>query len=115
MDPAREVVVSGASRKHKSLEVACKLNELWWADLRLQECRLKITEKQLAGHEQLADMVEALTNALGHSGLVGGLTHGRAGGGGPMWKGKEKAADEGSEEEESDDGDGEGEEADGRE
>ena len=41
----------GASRKHKSLEVACELNELWQADLRLRECQLKIAEKQLAGHE----------------------------------------------------------------
>ncbi len=41
--------------------------------------------------------------------------HRKAGGGGSMWRGKEKAADEGSEGEESDDEDGEGKEADGRE
>ena len=41
---------------------------------------------------------------------MGGQVGGRS-----MWKGKEKAADEGSEEEESDDEDGEREEADGRE
>ena len=75
MDSTGEVMALGASRKHKSLEVACELNELWEADLRLQERWLKITEKQLAGHKQLADMVEVLTNALGHSGLVGGSTH----------------------------------------
>ena len=59
-------------------------------------------------------MVEALTNALGCLGLVGGLMDERVGGGRSTWKGKEKAADEGSEEE-SDDEDGEGEEADGGE
>ncbi len=107
-------MVLGASGKCKSLEVACESNELWQADLRLQEHWLKIAKKQLAGHEQLADAVEALTDALGCSGLVGGSMHGRAGGGGSMWKGKEEAADEGSEEE-SDDEDGGGKEANGGE
>ncbi len=51
MEPTREVAVLGASREHESLEVACKLNELWWADLRLCEHQLKTTEKQLAGHK----------------------------------------------------------------
>ena len=27
----------GASGKHESVEVACKVNELWWADLKLCE------------------------------------------------------------------------------
>ncbi len=81
MDPAGEVVALGASGKHKSLEVAHESNELWQVDLKLQEHWLKIAEKQLAGHEQLADTVKALTDALGHSGLVGGSMHGRAGGG----------------------------------
>ncbi len=50
-------------------------------DLRLCEHRLKVAEKQLAGHKQLVEAVEALTDALGCLGLVGGSTHGRVGGG----------------------------------
>ncbi len=45
--------------------------------LRLLTSQLKITEKQLAGHKQLADAVEVLTDALGHLGLVGGSMHGK--------------------------------------
>jgi len=36
------------SRKHESVEVARKVNELWHADLRLHKQWLKVTRKQLA-------------------------------------------------------------------
>ena len=102
----------GASRKHESVEVACEANELWWADLKLCEQWLKVTRKQLAGQEHLIGTVELLSNALVHSGLVGGSTQGRAGGGRSAQKGKGKAVDGGSRGEESDEEDGEGEDTD---
>jgi len=67
------------SRKHESMEVACKANELWCADLKLCEQWLKVTQKQLARQECLIGMVETLTDALVCSGLVGGSLHGKAG------------------------------------
>ena len=70
-------------------------------------CRqqLKVAQKQLARQEHLIGVVELLTNALAHLGLVGGSTQ----------KGKGRAVDEGSGEEESDEEDGEGEDGDGGE
>ena len=91
----------GVSGKCKSVEVACKVNELWWADLKLCEQWLKVARKQLAGQECLIGAVESLSNALVHLGLVGRST----------WKGKGKAVDGGSGGEESDEEDGEGEDA----
>ncbi len=88
------------------------MNELWWADLKLCEQQLKVAQKQLAGQEHLIGAVELLSNALVHSGLVGGSMQGRAGGGGSTQKGKGKAVDRGSRGEESDEEDGEGEDAD---
>ena len=78
------------SRKRKSMEVACEANELWHADLRLCEQQLKVTRKQLAGQEHLIGMVETLTDALAHSGLVGGSSQGKVGVSGSVWKGKGK-------------------------
>ncbi len=100
------------SRKHESVEVACEANELWWADLKLHEQQLKVTQKQLAGQERLIGMVKLLSDALAHSGLVGRSTQGRAGAGGSVRKGKGKAVDGGSRGEESDEEDGEGEDTD---
>ncbi len=101
----------GVSGKCESVEVACKANELWWADLKLREQQLKVARKQLAGQEHLIGVVESLSDALAHSGLVGRSVQGRAGGGGSVWKGKGKAVDRGSGGEESDEEDGEGEDA----
>ncbi len=78
------------SRKHESMEVACKANELWCADLKLCEQWLKVTQKQLARQECLIGMVETLTDALVCSGLVGGSLHGKAGPSGSVGKGKGK-------------------------
>ncbi len=78
------------SRKHESVEVAFEVNELWHADLKLCEQRLKVAWKQLAGQEHLIGMVEMLTNALACLGLVGRSVHGKAGASGSMWKGKGK-------------------------
>ena|SRR5258708_5861107 len=78
------------SGKHKSVEVACKVNELWHADLRLHEQRLKVARKQLAGQECLIGAVEMLADALAHLGLVGGSSQGKVGASGSMWKGKGK-------------------------
>ena len=93
---------SGASGKCESVEVAHEANELWWADLKLCEQQLKVARKQLAGQEHLIGMVESLSDALAHSGLVGGSAQ----------KGKGKAVDGGSGGEESDEEDGEGEDTD---
>ena len=71
MDVEGRVVELGVSRKHKSVEVARKANELWWADLKLHEQWLKVTRKQLARQECLIGAVELLSNALAHLGLVG--------------------------------------------
>ncbi len=81
---------SSASGKRKSVEVACEVNELWRADLRLHEQRLKVAWKQLAGQERLIGAVKMLTNALVHSGLVGRSSQGKAGASRSMWKGKGK-------------------------
>src|SRR6266436_2356429 len=72
------------------MEVACKVNKLWHADLKLCEQQLKVTQKQLAGQEHLIGAVEMLTDALVHSGLVGGSLHGKAGASGSVGKGKGK-------------------------
>ena len=104
------VVEAGVSGKHKSIEVAHEVNELWWANLKLCEQWLKVMKKQLAGQECLIGVVEALADVLGQLGLVRGSLHGRTGGSrsDAKGKGKEKAIDGGSEEESGgDDGDGE--------
>ncbi len=85
------------------------------ADLKLHKQQLKVTQKQLAGQEHLIGMVESLTDALAHLGLVGRLAHGRVGGSRSAQKGKGRADDRDSREEESDEEDGEGEDANGRE
>ena len=87
-------------------------SHLQWADLKLCKQWLKVTQKQLAGQEHLIGMVESLSAALAHLGLVGGSMQGRAGGGGSTQKGKGKAVDRGSRGEESDEEDGEGEDTD---
>ncbi len=112
MDVEGRVAESGASGKCESVEVAREVNELWWADLKLHEQRLKVARKQLARQEHLIGAVESLSNALAHSGLVGGSAQGRVGGSRSTWKGKGKAVDGGSGGEESDEEDGEGEDAD---
>src|SRR5258708_32122552 len=81
---------SSMSGKHESVEVTCKVNELWCADLRLRKQRLKVTRKQLAGQEHLIGVVKMLTDALAHSGLVGRSSQGKVGASGSMWKGKGK-------------------------
>ncbi len=68
----------------------CEANELWCTDLKLHEQWLKVTQKQLARQECLIGMVEMLTDALVHSGLVGGLLHGKAGLSRSVGKGKGK-------------------------
>src|SRR5260221_2061270 len=78
------------SRKCKSMEVVCEVNELWHADLKLHEQWLKVAQKQLAGQECLIGAVKMLTDALAHLGLVGGALQGKAGASGSMWKGKGK-------------------------
>ena len=78
------------SRKCESMEVVCKANELWHADLKLHEQWLKVTQKQLARQECLIGAVEMLTNALAHLGLVGRSSQGKVGASGSMWKGKGK-------------------------
>ncbi len=78
------------SRKCESVEVVCEVNELWHTDLKLCEQWLKVTWKQLAGQECLIGVVETLTDALAHSGLVGGSSHGKVGASRSMWKGKGK-------------------------
>ncbi len=78
------------SRKCKSMEAMHKANELWCADLKLCEQRLKVAWKQLAGQECLIGAVKTLTDALVHSGLVGGSAHGKVGVSRSMWKGKGK-------------------------
>ena len=60
MDAEGRVAESGVSRKHKSVEVACKVNKLWWADLKLCEQQLKVAWKQLARKECLIGAVEML-------------------------------------------------------
>ena len=79
-----------ASGKHESVEVTCKANELWHADLKLCKQWLKVAQKQLARQEHLIGTVEMLTNALVHSGLVGGSSHRKVGVSGSMGKGKGK-------------------------
>ena len=37
MDAEGGVAESGVSRKHESVEVACEVNELWQADLKLHK------------------------------------------------------------------------------
>ena len=78
------------SRKHKSMEVACKANELWCADLKLHEQWLKVAQKQLARQECLIGVVKTLTDALVCLGLVGGLSHGKVGVSRSVGKGKGK-------------------------
>ncbi len=78
------------SRKCKSMEVVCEVNELWHADLKLHEQWLKVAQKQLAGQECLIGAVEMLTDALVHLGLVGRSLHGKAGVSRSMGKGKGK-------------------------
>ena len=90
MEDTGSAAESSMSGKCESMEVAHEANELWRADLRLHEQRLKVTQKQLAGQEHLIGMVETLTDALAHSGLVGGSLQGKAGASGSMWKGKGK-------------------------
>ncbi len=90
MEATGSAVESSASRKHKSVEVACKANELWHTDLKLHEQQLKVTQKQLAGQECLIGTVKMLTDALVHSGLVGGSLPGKVGASRSMWKGKGK-------------------------
>src|SRR5258708_29832898 len=51
---------------------------------------LKVARKQLAGQECLIGAVETLTDALAHSGLVGGSLQGKAGVSRSVWKGKGK-------------------------
>ena len=92
----------GVSGKCESVEVACEVNELWWADLKLHKQWLKVTRKQLARQEHLIGTVKSLSDALVHLGLVGGSAR----------KGKGKAVDRGSGGEESDEEDGEGEDTD---
>ncbi len=72
------------------MEVTHKVNKLWHTDLKLHEQWLKVTRKQLARQECLIGMVETLTNALVHSGLVGRSLHGKVGASGSMGKGKGK-------------------------
>jgi len=78
------------SGKCESMEVAHEVNELWHADLKLCKQQLKVTWKQLARQECLIGMVKMLTDALVHSGLVGGLSHGKVGVSRSMGKGKGK-------------------------
>ena len=75
------------SGKCESMEVTHKVNKLWHTDLKLHEQWLKVTRKQLARQECLIGVVEILTNALVHLGLVGGSSHGKAG---PWGKGRGK-------------------------
>ncbi len=90
MEATSGVVESSTSGKCESVEVTHKVNELWCTDLKLHEQWLKVTQKQLARQECLIGMVEMLTDALVHSGLVGGLVHGKVGASGSVWKGKGK-------------------------
>src|SRR5260370_35184850 len=65
----------------KSIEVTCKANELWRANLKLRECWLVMVEKQAAWDERLIGVVKALMAALRHTNLVSDLAQGRIGGG----------------------------------
>ena len=71
---------------HESIEVACKANKLWRADLKLHEHQLAMAEKQVAWDEHLIGAVQALTVALSHADLVADLVQGRVVGG--MGKGR---------------------------
>ena len=97
---------------HESIEVACKANELWRADLQLCEHWLAMAEKQAAQDEHLIGAVQALMAALSHTDLVADLVLGRVvggvGKGRSVGKGKGRADPESSAEE-SDDEDTEGE------
>ncbi len=90
MEATGGVAESSMSGKHESMEVTRKVNELWHADLKLCEQRLKVAWKQLARQECLIGAVKMLTNALVHLGLVGRSSHGKAGASGSMGKGKGK-------------------------
>ncbi len=90
LEATGSVVESSVSRKCESMEVAHEVNKLWHADLKLCEQWLKVAQKQLAGQECLIGVVEMLTDALVHSGLVGGSLHGKVGVSGSMGKGKGK-------------------------
>ena len=39
-------VATGMSRKHENIEVQCKVNELWHANIKLWEHCLKLVEKK---------------------------------------------------------------------
>ena len=90
MEATSGAAESSASGKCESVEVMCEVNELWHTDLKLHKQQLKVTQKQLARQECLIDVVKTLTDALVHSGLVGGSLHGKAGASGSMGKGKGK-------------------------
>ena len=60
MEPTRGKTGTGVSGKCESVEVACKVNELWRQDLKLCEQWLKVAEKQLAGNSHLVEVVQAL-------------------------------------------------------
>ena len=72
------------------MEVVHEVNELWHTDLKLCKQQLKVAQKQLARQECLIGMIEMLTDALVHSGLVGRLLHGKAGLSRSVGKGKGK-------------------------
>ncbi len=73
MEPTRGKTGTRLSGKCESVEVTHKVNELWRQDLKLCEQWLKVAEKQLTGNSCL---VEALTDALDHTGLGGVLAPG---------------------------------------
>src|SRR5260221_2499227 len=78
------------SGKCESMEVTCEANKLWHTVFKLHKQWLKVTWKQLARQECLIGVVEMLTDALVHLGLVGGSSHGKAGASRSMGKGKGK-------------------------
>src|SRR5260221_13926505 len=96
----------------ESIEVTLKANELWRADLQLNERWLAMAEKQAAWDERLIGVVQALMVALSRTDLVADSAQGRVvggmGKGGSTGKGKGRADPESSTEE-SDDEDVEGE------
>ena len=90
MEATGSVVELSMSGKCESMEVVCKVNELWCTDLKLHKQWLKVAWKQLARQEHLIGTVKMLTNALVHLGLVGGSSHGKVGVSRSMGKGKGK-------------------------
>src|SRR5258708_1214327 len=114
-----EAMVTTAGLKvaipHKSIEVTCKANELWRANLKLCECQLVMAEKQAAQDEHLIGVVQALMAALSCTNLVADSAQGRVvggmGKGRSMGKGKGRVDLESSTEESGDEdmeGEGEG-------